>query len=253
LKLSGAAAAAAAERAAAAAAAAVEQQLVGPGGATNAAGGSGRAGIGHSGGDQQAATMAAAAASTAAAATAAATAVAEALKPQKFIHALALVPASSMSIEQLGQLPEVRAVTFHQMCDCWAARQNVPSRAAVKWTQAFVTPMTSMHAVLAFLLAARVVAVQLRAPSTVLCVGLRASLLSPHVHVNGSCLGVACGSACCCKPLARSPPRLHDPSVFAVLLQGCGKYPYEQQQAVGQKRGTGATYDHVSTGEVGRG
>lgn len=31
------------------------------------------------------------------------------------------------------------------------------------------------------------------------------------------------------------------------LPEGCGKYPYEQQQAVGQKRGSGATYDHVST------
>jgi hypothetical protein len=50
--------------------------------------------------------MAAAAASTAAAATAAATAVAEAAKQQKFLHALALVPASSLSMEQLGSLPE---------------------------------------------------------------------------------------------------------------------------------------------------
>jgi hypothetical protein len=80
--------------------------------------------------------MAAAAASTAAAATAAAaTAVAEAAKQQKFLHALALMPASSMSIEQLGTLPD-----------------------------------------------------------------------------------------------------------------GCGKNPYEQQQTVGQKRGSGATYEHVSTG-----
>ena len=103
LKLSTAAAAAAADAAAMAAAAAVEQQLMGPGGPMAAGGGGGgRAGIGH---DPQAA-MAAAAAGTAAAATAAATAVAEAAKQQKFLHALALVPASSMSIEQLGTLPE---------------------------------------------------------------------------------------------------------------------------------------------------
>lgn len=112
LKLSTVAAAAAADAAAVAASAAVAQEVMGPGGPTAAAaaaagaapGGSGRgrAGIGH---DPQAA-MAAAAASTAAAATAAATAVAEAAKQQKFLHALALVPASSMSIEQLGTLPD---------------------------------------------------------------------------------------------------------------------------------------------------
>lgn len=135
LKLSGAAAAAAADAAAMAAAAAVAQEVIGPGGAAAAAagGGRGRAGIGHVIQDQ-AAVMAAAAATTAAAATAAATAVAEANKQQKFLHALALVPASSLSIEQLGTLPE-----------------------------------------------------------------------------------------------------------------GCGAYPYEQQQQVGQKRGSGSTYDHVSS------
>jgi hypothetical protein len=30
-----------------------------------------------------------------------------------------------------------------------------------------------------------------------------------------------------------------------TLPEGCGAYPYEQQQAVGQKR-SGSTYEHVS-------
>lgn len=77
-------------RGAAAAAAAGQQGMVGPGGATTAAaGGRGRAGIGHSGPDAQPA----------------AAPVADAAK-KKFLHALALVPASSMSIEALGALPE---------------------------------------------------------------------------------------------------------------------------------------------------
>lgn len=88
LKQAGARAAAAAD----AAAAAEQQQMLGPTGAiSGAAGGRGRAGIGHSGPDTQAAPAAAGA---------------DAAKQQKFLHALALVPASSMSIEALQTLPE---------------------------------------------------------------------------------------------------------------------------------------------------
>jgi hypothetical protein len=76
--------------AAADAAASGQQQMVGPGAATSgAAPGRGRAGIGHSRPDMQAAA-----------------AGADAAKQQKFLHALALVPASSMSIDLLQTLPE---------------------------------------------------------------------------------------------------------------------------------------------------
>lgn len=83
-----------------AAAAAGQQGVVGPGGATTAAAaasGRGRAGIGHSAPDTQPAAAAAGGGGATAAAAAA---------NKKFLHALALVPASSMSIEALGSLPE---------------------------------------------------------------------------------------------------------------------------------------------------
>lgn len=100
LRHSGGRGAAAAAAPDAAAAAAGQQGMVGPGGATTAAaGGRGRAGIGHSGPDTQPAAAAAAGGGATAAA------VADAAK-KKFLHALALVPASSMSIEALGALPE---------------------------------------------------------------------------------------------------------------------------------------------------
>lgn len=75
--------------------AAVQQGVIGPGGATTAAsGGRGRAGIGHTAPEQQPP-----------AASGGASAAADAAK-KKFLHALALVPASSMSIEALGALPD---------------------------------------------------------------------------------------------------------------------------------------------------